>query len=159
MRETCPAIIRCLSICRGNVAWWSAAGKSPTRKVRGLLDAEALVVVVSPALCDALATMAGQGLITYQARPFRADDVLGCTLVIGATDQVEVNAAVCKAARAHDVWVNIVDTPEACDFIAPPLCGVVHSKSPSRLAGTARRWPNGFACNSKRPTAPNMAGC
>jgi precorrin-2 dehydrogenase / sirohydrochlorin ferrochelatase len=103
---------RCLVVGGGEIA---------TRKVQGLLDADALVVVVSPALCEALATLAVQGVITYQARPFRADDVLGCTLVIGATDQLEVNRAVCKAARAHDVWVNIVDTPEACDFIAPAI--------------------------------------
>ena len=62
-----------------------------------------------------------RGAIIYQARPFRSDDVLGCALVIGATDQPEVNTAVCKAARAHHVWVNIVDTPEACDFIAPAI--------------------------------------
>ena len=103
---------RCLVVGGGEIA---------TRKVQGLLDADALVVVVSPALCEALATLAAQGVITYQSRPFRADDVLGCTLVIGATDQLEVNMAVCKAARAHDVWVNIVDTPEACDFIAPAI--------------------------------------
>jgi precorrin-2 dehydrogenase/sirohydrochlorin ferrochelatase len=103
---------RCLVVGGGEIA---------TRKVQGLLDADALVEVVSPALCEALATLAAQGLITYQSRPFRTDDVRGCTLVIGATDQAEVNAAVCKAARAHDVWVNIVDTPEACDFIAPAI--------------------------------------
>jgi precorrin-2 dehydrogenase len=103
---------RCLVVGGGEIA---------TRKVQGLLDAEALVVVVSPALCADLTTLAAQGIITYQARPFRSDDVLGCTLVIGATDRPEINAVVCKAARAHDVWVNIVDTPEACDFIAPAI--------------------------------------
>jgi siroheme synthase-like protein len=29
--------------------------------------------------------------------------------------------AVSKAARAHDVWVNVIDTPESCDFIAPAI--------------------------------------
>src|ERR671925_2133944 len=96
-------------------------GETATRKVYGLLDADALVVVVSPTLSDALSVLAAQGVIAYEARPFRADDVLGCSLVIGATDQPEVNAAVCKAARACDVWVNIVDTPQACDFIAPAI--------------------------------------
>jgi precorrin-2 dehydrogenase / sirohydrochlorin ferrochelatase len=103
---------RCLVVGGGEIA---------ARKVQGLLDAEAVVVVVSPALCEELAILAGRGVITHQARPFRADDVLGCMLVIGATDQVEVNAAVGRAARAHDVLVNIVDTPEACDFIAPAI--------------------------------------
>jgi precorrin-2 dehydrogenase len=96
-------------------------GEIATRKVQGLLDAEAHVMVVSPALCTAMAALVTQGLIVYQSRAFRADDVLGCTLVIGATDGYEVNMAVCQAARAHNVWVNIVDTPEACDFIAPAV--------------------------------------
>ncbi|HSF33967.1 MAG TPA: hypothetical protein VLK82_26355, partial [Candidatus Tectomicrobia bacterium] len=26
-----------------------------------------------------------------------------------------------EAAREHNVWVNIVDTPDACDFIAPAI--------------------------------------
>jgi precorrin-2 dehydrogenase/sirohydrochlorin ferrochelatase len=103
---------RCLVVGGGEIA---------ARKVQGLLDADALVVVVSPKLSDALSALAAQGVIAYRPRPFRVDDVLGCTLVIGATDQPEVNMAVGKAARAHDVWVNIVDTPEACDFIAPAI--------------------------------------
>ena len=57
----------------------------------------------------------------HRSRPFRRDDVLGCALVIGATDQPEVNRAVCKAAREQNIWVNIVDTPDACDFIAPAI--------------------------------------
>jgi siroheme synthase-like protein len=79
---------RCLVVGGGEIA---------TRKVQGLLDAEARVVVVSPALCEALASLAAQGAITYHS-PFRTDDVLGCTLVIGATDQPEVNTA---GARPH----------------------------------------------------------
>jgi precorrin-2 dehydrogenase / sirohydrochlorin ferrochelatase len=103
---------RCLVVGGGEIA---------TRKVHGLLEADALVVVISPTLSEALAGLAAQGIIEHQRRPFRADDVLGCTLVIGATDQPEVNRAVCKAARKHHVWVNIVDVPDACDFIAPAV--------------------------------------
>jgi precorrin-2 dehydrogenase / sirohydrochlorin ferrochelatase len=103
---------RCLVVGGGEIA---------ARKVQGLLDAEARVFVVSPKICDALAALAAEGTIVYKARPFRADDVLGCALVIGATDQPEVNGAVCREAREHQVWVNVVDTPEACDFIAPAI--------------------------------------
>ena len=96
-------------------------GEIATRKVQGLLEAEARVVVVSPHLSQPLADLTAQGLIGYRSRPFRADDVVDCALVIGATDQPDVNMAVYKAARDHHVWVNIVDTPEACDFIAPAI--------------------------------------
>lgn len=103
---------RCLVVGGGEVA---------RRKVQGLLDAGGAVVVVSPTLTAALYTLARCGAIHHEARPFQADDVDGCTLVIGATDQPAVNAAVCEAARRLGIWVNIVDTPDACDFIAPAV--------------------------------------
>jgi siroheme synthase-like protein len=96
-------------------------GETATRKVQGLLEAGAVVVVVSLKLSESLAALSAQGVVQHQARLFDANDVLGCALVIGATDQPEVNMAVCEAARRHNIWVNIVDTPQACDFIAPAI--------------------------------------
>jgi precorrin-2 dehydrogenase/sirohydrochlorin ferrochelatase len=103
---------RCLVVGGGEIA---------TRKVQGLLEADARVLVVSPTLSQALSALAARAVIVHQPRPFRRDDVLGCALVIGATDQPQVNRAVCEAAREGNIWVNIVDTPEACDFIAPAI--------------------------------------
>ena len=103
---------RCLVVGGGEVA---------TRKVQGLLEAAARVVVVSPQLSQPLAELMARGLIGYRARSFRASDVADCALVIGATDQPDVNMAVYRAAQTHQIWVNIVDTPEACDFIAPAI--------------------------------------
>ena len=96
-------------------------GEIATRKVQGLLEAEAHVVVVSPHLSQPLANLTAQGLIGYRSRPFHPTDVVECALVIGATHHPDVNMAVYQAAQAHHIWVNIVDTPEACDFIAPAV--------------------------------------
>jgi precorrin-2 dehydrogenase / sirohydrochlorin ferrochelatase len=103
---------RCLVVGGGEIA---------TRKVEGLLEAGALVVVVSPGLSSALVALAACGAIQHRPRAFLEGDVVGCALVIGATDQYVVNQAVCEAARRHHIWVNIVDTPEHCDFIAPAV--------------------------------------
>ena len=103
---------RCLVVGGGEVA---------SRKVQGLLDAGAVVVVVSPALTEPLLALAQQGAIQHDARPFQDNDVAGCALVIGATNQPAVNEAVSQAARQRGIWVNIVDTPAACDFIAPAI--------------------------------------
>jgi precorrin-2 dehydrogenase/sirohydrochlorin ferrochelatase len=103
---------RCLVVGGGAVA---------ERKVQELLDAQADVLVVSPSLTDALSQLAGAGAIRHLPRPFCDDDVRGCALVIGATDQLELKAQVAAAARRQAVWVNVVDTPAACDFIAPAL--------------------------------------
>ncbi|MBI3330307.1 MAG: bifunctional precorrin-2 dehydrogenase/sirohydrochlorin ferrochelatase [Nitrospinae bacterium] len=103
---------RCLVVGGGTVA---------ERKVQGLLEAKAAVVVVSPSLTDALHRWAIDGAIGHIRRTFRDEDVGGCALVIGATDRAEVNAQVAEAARCRGIWVNIVDTPAACDFIAPAV--------------------------------------
>jgi nitrate/nitrite transport system substrate-binding protein len=88
-----------------------------------LLDVTADVVVVSPSLTDTLRQWASTGVIHHISRAFCDVDVEGCALAIGATDRPEVNAQVAAAARRRGVWVNVVDTPGACDFIAP---AVVH---------------------------------
>jgi precorrin-2 dehydrogenase/sirohydrochlorin ferrochelatase len=96
-------------------------GEVARRKVLGLLEAGAAVTVVSPRLTDALAALVREGAIHHEARAFRDDDVRGCALVIGATDQPAVNEAIYAASQRHGVWVNIVDVPQACDFIAPAV--------------------------------------
>lgn len=103
---------RCLVVGGGPVAEW---------KVRGLLEAGAHVLVVSPSLTDVLGIWAANGALTHLPRPFHDEDVEGCALVIAATDRVAVNVHVAATARRRGVWVNVVDTPEACDFIAPAV--------------------------------------
>ena len=61
---------RCLVVGGGEVA---------SRKVQELLDAGAVVVVVSPALTEPLLALAQQGAIQHDARPFQDNDVAGRT--------------------------------------------------------------------------------
>lgn len=89
------------------------------RKVLDLVAAGAKVTVVSPAFTPKLAELAGQGLITAVAGDFHPAQVDGMVLVIGATDDTEVNRQVSAAAQARGVFVNIVDAPELCTFIVP----------------------------------------
>ena len=42
-------------------------------------------------------------------------------LVIGATDDYEVNLTIHRASKAYGVPVNIVDTPDLCDYIFPAI--------------------------------------
>jgi precorrin-2 dehydrogenase / sirohydrochlorin ferrochelatase len=103
---------RCLVVGGGTVA---------ERKAQGLLEAKARVVVVSPSLTEALRMWAANGVLSHLPRSFHDADVEGCALVIAATDRGDVNAHVAATARRRGIWVNVVDTPDACDFIAPAV--------------------------------------
>jgi precorrin-2 dehydrogenase/sirohydrochlorin ferrochelatase len=89
------------------------------RKVRDLLEAGAQVTIVSRELTPGLAELVHQGKIHYLKDAFRPEYLEGMVLVIGATDDREVNVKVSAAARARNIWVNIVDAPELCTFIVP----------------------------------------
>ncbi len=100
----------CLVVGGGSVA---------ERKVQDLLMAGARVTVVSPVLTPALAAQASKGEIRHLPGDFQEEQVAGMALVIGATDDMAVNARVSAAAQARGIWVNIVDQPELCTFIVP----------------------------------------
>jgi precorrin-2 dehydrogenase/sirohydrochlorin ferrochelatase len=100
----------CLVVGGGSVA---------ARKVQDLLAAGARVTVVSPGLTPRLAALAGTGEIRHLQGDFQEGQEEGMALVIGATDDMAVNARVSAAAQARGIWVNIVDQPELCTFIVP----------------------------------------
>jgi precorrin-2 dehydrogenase/sirohydrochlorin ferrochelatase len=91
------------------------------RKVHDLMAAGARVTVVSRTLTPALAALADRGEIRFLAEDFRAAQVEGMALVMAATDDQEVNAAVSAAAQARAIWVNVADAPEYCTFIVPAM--------------------------------------
>jgi len=89
------------------------------RKVADLMAAGARVTVVSRTLTPELASLADRGEIRYLSEDFTAAQVEGMALVMAATDDREVNAAVSAAAQARAIWVNVADDPEYCTFIVP----------------------------------------
>jgi precorrin-2 dehydrogenase/sirohydrochlorin ferrochelatase len=66
-----------------------------------------------------LADLAAAGKIRHLSGDFQEEQAQGMALVIGATDDMEVNARVSAAAQAQNIWVNIVDQPDLCTFIVP----------------------------------------
>jgi precorrin-2 dehydrogenase/sirohydrochlorin ferrochelatase len=89
------------------------------RKVRDLLVAGARVTVVSRELTPGLAELATQGRLHFIQGDFTPQHLDGMILVVGATDDMEVNRQVSAAAQARGLLVNIVDAPELCTFIVP----------------------------------------
>jgi precorrin-2 dehydrogenase/sirohydrochlorin ferrochelatase len=117
-------------------------GRVAARKARALIDAGARVHVVAPVVggeLEALATPAGHLRIT-RAR-YAPEHVHDVTLVIAATDDPSVNAAVAADARAAGYLVNVVDQPDLGDFITP----AVHRRGDLVVAVAAGGVPNAAA--------------
>lgn len=103
---------RCLVVGAGDVA---------ARKVEMLLTCGAEVVVVAPEVGEAIQALAETGRVTVHQRPFHPSDLKGPRLAVAATDSPEVNRAVAEEARKAGIWVNVVDEPALCDFVAPAV--------------------------------------
>ena len=96
-------------------------GSVGRRKVKTLLECGAKVTVVSPQAEAELAELAQSGRIILKQRSYCSADMGGMFLVIGATDDEELNIRISKEAEAHNILYNIADRPEACNFILPAL--------------------------------------
>jgi siroheme synthase-like protein len=96
------------------------AGAVAARKVRSLLACGARVTVVGERPAAAFRALERRGARLVQ-RGFRARDVGRQALVIAATDDRTVNAAVSAAARRRRIPVNAVDDPPNCTFIVPAV--------------------------------------
>ena len=96
------------------------AGAIAARKARSLLDCGARVTVVGERPAAAFRALERRGVVLRERR-FRASDVGRQALIIAATDDRAVNAAVSAAARRTGIPVNAVDDPENCTFIVPAV--------------------------------------
>ena len=87
-------------------------------KLDALLASGARVTVVSPDVRPRIAELAADRRLTLVRRLFQPADLDGAFLVIAATDDRDVNAAIARQARAAGILVNAVDDPPYCDFYA-----------------------------------------
>ncbi|MCX5882761.1 MAG: bifunctional precorrin-2 dehydrogenase/sirohydrochlorin ferrochelatase [Deltaproteobacteria bacterium] len=96
-------------------------GAVGTRKVRTLLDCGAVVTVVSPEVTNQIFDLAQENRISLKQRPYQASDLDGVFLVIGATDNKDLNRAIHDDARKQGKLCNIADQPDLCNFILPSI--------------------------------------
>jgi precorrin-2 dehydrogenase/sirohydrochlorin ferrochelatase len=93
-------------------------GKVGERKTMGLLEAGALVTVVSPTLTPALAALAADGAIRVMLESYSSGmfGALRPRLVFAATSSPEVNRQVAQEARLVGALIDVVDSADAGDF-------------------------------------------
>lgn len=96
-------------------------GSVGTRKVMTLLECGAIVTVVDPDVAEELLELAEKNMIELKKRHYESSDIEGMFLVIGATDNEELNWQINKDAERQNKLCNIADRPEACNFILPSI--------------------------------------
>jgi len=92
-------------------------GDVAARKSQALARCGARVTIVAPALCAELAARVRGDAIRHREKRFEEEDVAGAEMVIAATDDAAVNAAVGNAARAAGIPVNVADDPASSTFL------------------------------------------
>jgi precorrin-2 dehydrogenase/sirohydrochlorin ferrochelatase len=96
-------------------------GSVGARKISTLLDCGASVTVVSPRISAKLNELAKKTTLIIKKRPFQFSDLKDKFLVIGATDNQELNQQIHAEAERLGILCNIADRPEACNFILPSI--------------------------------------
>ena len=94
-------------------------GEVAERKVKTLVEQGAQVMVISQRLTKGLGKLGRQGAIQVMLRDYRPGDLSGAMVAIAATDDARVNRQIAEDGERWGVLVNVVDDPEASDFIVP----------------------------------------
>jgi precorrin-2 dehydrogenase / sirohydrochlorin ferrochelatase len=92
-------------------------GMVALRKIEGLVKAHADVTVVATSVVDAIHELP----VRVTIRAYESGDLAVVRLVITATDNPMVNAAVAADANDRGIWVNSADDPANCTFTLPAV--------------------------------------
>ncbi|WP_327090437.1 uroporphyrinogen-III C-methyltransferase [Nonomuraea sp. NBC_01738] len=91
----------------------AGGGRVAQRRVPALLEAGAVVTVVSTSVTPALDDLIASGAITWHARPYQKGDCDGAWLVQACTSDHEANAAIAADAEAAHIWCVRADDKDA----------------------------------------------
>jgi precorrin-2 dehydrogenase/sirohydrochlorin ferrochelatase len=127
-------------------------GRVGTRRAAGLLEAGALVTVVTPEATAELAGLAGRGALTLRARAWLPSDLDDAVLVVAATGVPTVDRAVASAARERGALCNVAGEPALGDLTVPAvlrrgdlvLAVGTSGRAPGLAGAVRRRLERGF---------------
>jgi precorrin-2 dehydrogenase/sirohydrochlorin ferrochelatase len=103
---------------QGKKAVIIGGGPVAERKIRKLLEAEAMITVISPTITDIIQSWAYVGKVEWKNKLFYKDDVLNAFLIVAATNDRNMNLQVFEASGENQL-INIVDDPVRSNFIVP----------------------------------------
>ena len=112
-------------------------GKTAERKVSTLVRYSGKVVVISPTATGKIKSFSQKKKILWHERAYRVSDLNQVFLVFSATDSEGLNREICREAKERGILINVVDSPEDCDFISPSLVERGHLKISISTEGLA----------------------
>ncbi len=116
-----PFYIACLRL-EGRSCLVVGGGDIALEKVEGLLACGGKVTVIAPEATNAeIESLASEGSITWERRPFADADLERRFIAIAATNDTDVNISVYEGAERRAMLVNVVDVPSLCNFILPAI--------------------------------------
>ena len=96
-------------------------GVIAARKADLLLRAGSDLTIVAPELGDELSKLAETHDFSHQQTALRAQDLAGCVIAFGCSQDDAVNQSLCELAATAGIMVNVSDKTESCDFIMPAV--------------------------------------
>ena len=108
----------------------AGGGTVALRKAVDLMEAGALVTVIADKPNSEIERLNEQGKVELKRRRFEPDDIEGAFLVFAATGESRTNSEISAAAKQRGILVNVVDSPELCNFFS----GAVVKRGPLQVA-------------------------
>lgn len=106
---------------KGKRAIVVGGGKVAERKIDILLKADFSVKLIAPSITSKLKRLAKNKKLTWVSRKVRKSDIWGTHLVIAATDDKKINKDIGSWSKKTNFLYNIVDRPDASNFISPAI--------------------------------------
>ena len=114
-------------------------GPVAARRAKGLLDAGAKVTVVAPVASEKLRALVDSGLLAWEPREYRTEDLDGVWFVQTATGTAAVDTRVAADAEAQRIWCVNASDHEASAAWTPAVAEVDDVKIAINAGGDPRR--------------------
>ena len=101
-------------------------GVIAARRAVSLLEFGADIKIVATKCKPELSELEKRGMIRIEKRKYKSGEIGDYFMVLGATDDKDVNIAIYKECKEKNILVNIASDKGKCDFFFP---GIVKNKN------------------------------
>ncbi|MGS2777709.1 precorrin-2 dehydrogenase/sirohydrochlorin ferrochelatase family protein [Robertmurraya sp. GLU-23] len=95
-------------------------GQIAARKLEGLLQSEAVITIISPAINESILTYVSNGLVHWIQKTFELSDIEDAFYIISATNDPHVSTELKKVVSPHQL-VNFADDHSSSNVIVPSV--------------------------------------